>query len=450
MTERLDRLDLELEKLSASAETEALPEVPAAALDAAIAAGMAEGRRRRQTSRRRSWSLGTAAAALVLFFGLVRVSPAFATYLGGLPGMGTLVKLVAGDSGLTDAVRRDFIQPVGTEDSHDGITFTVDGIIADETRVNVFYTLRASQPFEHLLFRKLEIQDADTGKAVLASYMYSWPSETAVDREVRGRIDIGMSDGVPVPERMRITIEPNLPEAPSGASWSASFGIDKDRFRDLKEELPIHQVVTVEGQRFTVVRAVIHPTRIGLELEMDPSNTKRLFHFSELTLTDERGTVLKSQGASLTSESRQIIYFESSFFRKPKHLTLAGSRIMALDKSKLQLKLDLENKRIVDAPDSRVKLLDASPSVNGKGSIRLSVTGNPEDHYFYSLVGGPGQDADGKPLRIGDHRSSNSSGSVEYETTFEVEADGPVVNPVTFDLMNYPAWIEEPFSVKLK
>lgn len=445
-----DELQVEA-MLEAERDRDELPSVSAAKLDAAIAAGLAEGRRRKRASRSRSWALGSAAAILVLFFGLVRVSPAVASYMGGLPGVGILVQLVADDPGLKDALKSEFIQPVGVEDAHDGVAFTIDGIIADEERVNVFYTVRTTEPFERFSFRELRVADADTGAGVQASYSFNYPSEEKPGTLHRGRIDIGMSKGVPVPDRMRIRIKPNLSGVPEGSEWSADFAVDKERFLNMKEIVEVEQPVAVEGQRFTVVRTVIHPTRIAVELEMDPANSKRLFSFSELKLADERGNELRSLGASITSETKQTLYFESNYFREPKHLTLSGGRIMALDRTKLQLKVDLEQKRIVEAPDDRVRIVEAGSPVDGKIYIILEISRTtPRDQFFYTIVEGPAFDAEGRELKTGDTRTFYPTEEDRHHTTLELLTDGPVSNPVTFNISNYPAWIEEPFRVKLK
>ena len=50
-------------------------------------------------------------------------------------------RLIAHDRGLAEAVRNDYYQPIGASQTLDGVTLTVDGVIADESRLVLFYTI---------------------------------------------------------------------------------------------------------------------------------------------------------------------------------------------------------------------------------------------------------------------------------------------------------------------
>ncbi|MBO7748803.1 DUF4179 domain-containing protein [Paenibacillus sp. MWE-103] len=420
-----------------------------AALDEAVLRGVARARRTGRSRARRTAAGASVALVLALLLGLVRVSPAFAAAVAELPGLSGLVALVAGDKGLEGAVRNDFVQPVSAGDSHDGVTFTVTGIIADDTRLNVFYTVKLPEKTA-LPYDRPRVYDADTGKPLLASYS---SGGSGADGELRAefhqRMDISLAAGTEMPDRIKLSI--GLTGYPQDKAWTAIFPIDKTRFEGLSETIPLDQTVTVQGQRIRFARAVVHPTSIEVDAEFDDANAMKIFWLGDLRIVTDAGEELRSYGSTSASPSKVTLQFESAFFSKPKHLTLEGSRIMALDKSKLELTLDLAKKRIVQAPDDRVRIISAEKTGPDKVTVRLGVKTNKErDRFSFSIVDGGFHDAAGREFQIGGYRTSSTNETDEMTTTFEAMLDKPYTNPLTFRITDYPSWIEQPFTVKLK
>ncbi|MFC4808779.1 DUF4179 domain-containing protein [Paenibacillus sp. GCM10023250] len=439
------RLDAGLAEERAAWDAAPVP----AALDDAVLRGMALARRAGRRRARRTRAAASVALLLVLLLGLLRVSPAFAAAVAELPGLSGLVALVAGDKGLEGAVRNDFVQPVNAGDSHDGVTFTVTGIIADDTRLNVFYTVKLPEKME-LPYDMPRVYDADTGKPLEASYSSGGSGADGEPRtEFQQRTDISLAAGTELPDRIKLSI--GLAGYPEDKTWSAVFPIDKTRFEDLAETIPLDRTVTVQGQRIRFVRAVVHPTSIEVDAEFDEANAMEIFWLGDLRIVTDAGEELRGYLSTSTAPGKKTLRFESAFFSKPKHLTLEGSRIMALDKSKLELKLDLANKSIVQAPDDRVRFVSAEKTGPGKVSVSLGVKTNMDrDHYAFSIVEGAFHDAAGREFQIGGYRTSSMIGTDEILTTFEAMIDKPYTNPLTFRITNYPSWIEQPFTVKLK
>src|SRR5699024_11971452 len=128
-------------------------------IDHYIRAGIDQASKKKKRNFRAVLSSVSIAAVIFLFVVSVRVSPVFASYAGQIPGLDRLVELIRGDKGLESAVKNDFVQVIGKSDTHDGITFTVDEIIADEAKMIIFYTLEADQDYHYLMLGDLEITD---------------------------------------------------------------------------------------------------------------------------------------------------------------------------------------------------------------------------------------------------------------------------------------------------
>ncbi|HJC21216.1 MAG TPA: DUF4179 domain-containing protein, partial [Candidatus Butyricicoccus avicola] len=99
--------------------------------------------RAERREKRRRWLkpligvTGTAAAFVLL----VNSSVTFALAASRVPIVRELVEAVAFDPSLKAAVAHDYVQLVGDTYTQDGVTVTIEYLIADPMNVSVFYSL---------------------------------------------------------------------------------------------------------------------------------------------------------------------------------------------------------------------------------------------------------------------------------------------------------------------
>ncbi|MDR6550263.1 DUF4179 domain-containing protein [Paenibacillus qinlingensis] len=440
-----------LQEEGAKLQTIAIP----SQLDEVIRQGMVVSKRRnRQRAGRRYATAASMLIAGMFLLGMVRVSPAFASLVAGLPGLSGIVTLVAGDKGLQGAVRSEFVQPVDASDSHDGVTFTVQGIIADDTRLNVFFTMNMPSAVDTIPYDHLRVYDADTGEDLPVGIGFGYAATGAHGKprqEFLDRMDITLSAGQKMPDRVGVSF---MLMPFENQTWNAVIPIDKARFKGLKETIPLGQTVTVDGQRVLFKEATINPTSIQVEVAFDASNSMKLFGINDLRIVTDTGEELRNQGWFGKQDGGQTLQFESAFFSKPKHLVLKGSRIMALDKSKLEMQLDLDEQRIVQAPDDKVRIVTIDKVNDDHYSLVLGVQSDLDrDHYGFTILNGEVHDAKGTEFQWGSYRTTSTStneGGMESMISSQLILDKPYTNPFTFEITNYPSWIEQPFEIKLK
>src|SRR5699024_2285792 len=162
------------------------------------------------------------AAVIFLFVLSVRVSPVFASYAGQIPGLDRIVELIRGDKGLESAVKNDFVQVIGKSATHEGITFTVDEIIADEAKMIIFYTLEADKDYNYLMLGDLEITD-ENGKNIAAVISYGNPNdEHEQKRTVSDKIEIDFGHDENLPDQIHMSVDVdvgNAPYLPENTTW---------------------------------------------------------------------------------------------------------------------------------------------------------------------------------------------------------------------------------------
>jgi hypothetical protein len=132
------------------------------------------------------------------------------------------------------------------------------------------------------------------------------------------------------------------------------FSIDKDAFKDKKEVFEVNETVEFEGQKINVEKVSIYPTRIGVTVHFDEENSKRIFAFEDLRLTDETGeewaAINNGTVISHTEEDRKEFYLQSNYFKKPKELHLRFNSVRALDKKELDIIIDPDKLEILKSP----------------------------------------------------------------------------------------------------
>ncbi|MFC0215624.1 DUF4179 domain-containing protein [Paenibacillus chartarius] len=444
---------------------------------------MTEQRRRR---RKLTWLSGAAAVCLVLLLAItVRVSPAFASALGEVPGLQLFVKLVQGtsDQGIKLAVGNDFVQSVGVTDEKADASFTVEGIVADESRVVVFYAMRAKDSGKRVRLDRPEVRDA-SGNRLPTSISWGDPRELELngtkksDGLQRGLIDIQVASGGSLPDQIvyhadyrleNVAAEPKMvragdtdpflsappgrTEAAGTASFEVTIPIDKARFASMKRTYDLDHWVEADGQRIHFTKATVNPLRIAVEMEYDSANTMQIFDSVDMRLTDERGTVWRSIGGSSSGANRDIVYFESTYFHTGKELYLEGKRFRALDKERAEVVVNTDTAELLRAPDEKLSLEEVSQT-DRYTRISFKLKGIEEgDNMGYTVLEGQFKDASGNLHQTGNFGgvvSSWTAGNQDEQTHFVYLNNETYPQPLTFPVYNYPSYLEVPFRIRIE
>jgi hypothetical protein len=372
-----------------------------------------------------------------------------AAYIGDITGLRSLVQLINYDKGLQLALENDFIQPLSLSDEHDGIKITVDGVLADESRVIVFYTMINKDGRQRVInlqnVKLLNNQEISISHAS-SDFNEDWETK-------QGTIDFYFQEGTAIPDTLdlEVMVGKNRNETDANnTAWQFVIPIDKSKFEGLKKVYDIDQTVTVEGQRITIGTMTVYPTRIGLEVDYDPANTKKLFFFDDIRIEDEHGdtfgTINNGVSASNISENRLVLYFQSNYFRKPDRLYLRANSIRALDKSKLEVKVDLDREELLTRPDERLTFTDLGTSMEDGQNILVFHLKNEDPldkNRQFNLFDSKYKDATGQSF---DSTMWGFSGE-ELQYFFK-KAD--YQGPLTLYIADYPSRIHGDINVRIK
>lgn len=429
-------------------------------IDQYINMGLDQALKSKKRNQRAVFSAIAVILTVFLFIISIRTSPVFASYAGQIPGLDRLVELIRGDKGLESAIQNNFVQVIGKSDIHDGITFTVDEIIADEAKMIVFYTLETDEDHNYIMLSDLEFTDGN-GEELSAVYGYGSHSEGIEKRKsVSGKIDIDFGSDVNPPAQIKIStgIDVGKPISYTGENktWDISFTVDHHKFADHKDIYQINETVIVEGQKVTFKEIIVYPTKIAIHVKYDEQNSKELFGFDDLAIVNENdeewASIINGVTGQEVNENEEILFLQSNFFEQPKELYLQFSSIRALDKAKLDVVIDLEQEKLLKSPDNRLELLEVSKG-NNTAYLEFMIQRSQEyfTETFYQTFSHTYFDESGNEYEtlngFGFHHTGEDDS--EYVTYLSVRkpTDG---GPVILKINDYPTRISEHIHIKVK
>lgn len=407
--------------------------IPEEKLDQAIREGLERAQTEKtKKPKKMKTAIWIAVAAAVVLFGFSQ-------------GFGKIMDMIHDDKGLADAVENDYYQEIDASEKIDGTEVTIDGAIADEKGISLFYTIHDNDKNQAPALDDAQLESAEDEDldAIHSTY--------------------GERDFADQPKDSNAGVMKFFYEEPyESRSFEAQLTVNNDAFDinfDLDDDIgeaktyDLDEDVTVEGQTITVEKVEINPTRTAVHLKANPDNTKRLLNFDDLELEDERGeTWGKTSGVSGMEgkdEGEKIIYLESNYFHEPKELDVTFHAIQAVDKSEDELVIDTDKEEIIDQPDSgKFKNLEAVP-----GGFKVELAAN-EDFYYTPFS--TGEDADGDDIEL-PSISSTEPFEAEGKSSYVKQIDAyphkklsAYASPLTFPLDFYPEWIEGDVELEVK
>lgn len=322
-------------------------------LDQAIITGFNKAKLEELKSKRKKNSIYSFIAAALLFIGLfssIRISPVFASYISEIPGMEKIVELIRDDKGRLAAVENKYYQELGvTSEMKDGLKVTLDGTIADEMGIVLYYTLHSEEKQKSMMIDKVKLRAVNGTALDEASISYGAPHESEEGQHsYSGEVEYFFEVPLTAKEYI-IDIEV------SGEKYSLPFTL-KD-FKK-KKEYPINQTMELEGQKINVEKVIVYPLRIAVYLEADPKNKKQILNFDDLRIVDEKGEVWGkiSNGVTGIGENgaKQEIYLQSNYFHEPKELYLVLNKAQAVNKDELYVVVDPQQQKILKQPEAKM------------------------------------------------------------------------------------------------
>lgn len=396
--------------------------------------------KKRPYVKRGVWSVIVAAILLITLVASIRVIPAFANAVASIPGMEKVVALIQDNKGLQAAIDNEYYQLLNHSIEKDGVTLTLDGAIADEQEMIIFYTVKGFNEGEQFSGGLPQITGNEGEDIVIRASADSLNDVDGKGLEQASTVNVQFQEGI---NKSDFIFKVKLESDSRSIEYEIPFSIAKEKMPTIR--YPINETVSIEGQKITIKQIEISPIKVGVHVFVDPLNTKEIFGFEDLRLIDDKGEIWSSitNGlvASGTSDYGKVYYLQSNYFEQPQGLTLTFNKLQAMDKNEAYVVIDTDKGIILEQPtDQRFTVKKTTHSL-----IELYLNGEKEFHHdpFNSFF-----DAEGKEIQsMGGGFSRNSDERIEISVRL---LDEPYVNPIKLPLYGYPQWIEGKAEIKIK
>ncbi|QUI21592.1 DUF4179 domain-containing protein [Vallitalea pronyensis] len=357
------------------------------------------------------------------------------------------------DSGAIQAIRSDFIQEIGVSHEYKGLTFTVDHIIVDEKRLMILYTIKSNRKKGFLNNIYYEISDGE-GKRLPLSQSYPLLNmDLSKHKTYQDHLSFVFNESK-IPERIQLDLnlqtsesdtvtepEDSMKEDKTDNSyeWHVSIPVDHKPFQDKKIVYDLQKSCMINNQKIHIDGLTIYPTIAVVSMRYDPQNTKKIFELVDFKIMDGSKAFTRGVDGLLSagSDHNLNMYFESNYFETDnKKLSLTGTGIRALDKDKLKVIVDIDNKKVIQSPNNQLTLDDINSNYI---TLRHKIDGLQFDMKFM----------DGE----GNMHQTNSQGystdSEGYSNLFYLPKNKKLMSPLTLTIISYPTITEHPFEVKI-
>lgn len=412
-----------------------------ARLEDAVELGFHQATKQQPKSKRKVlWPILSAIAALLLFFGGVRVSPAFAEKISQVPGMEKIVQLIQGDQGKQAAIDANHFQPIGITQQKGDLTLTVEGIIRDNYGIVLFYSLEAEGDHRNLLLKDPKLT-AGNGEELPARSISYGNGDLEEDDNMR-MMEVYTQNGMKGIEEFRLTTEGS--GIIDGSFFKEDFSITFDAPNEAEsKEYMVEETVSMEGEKFIVESVTVHPLRTAIKVREHPDNQTEMLSIEDLELRGEDKEIWTSisNGVSASGgpENDAItFYLQSNYFEDPESLTLAFSKVMVVEPEKEYMKIDLEQEEIIYQPSDFAELTHASPS-----AFEVVMDEEVAESIGFSTF----IDKNGNRL---DMASQQTETRLEGPKTIYTFLDEEVEGPIRVEFSRYPHWVEKEVEINLK
>jgi hypothetical protein len=415
-------------------------ELPAGKIDQAIKEGIHKAKRSKKSSYLWRGAIVAALILLTVFISSLRVSEAFAAYVSSFPGIDKIVEMVRQDKGLMSIIENDYVQEVDNSDTHQGIKVTLHSFIADDEQLVLFYSVETEKgSFDNLQIERIAVETAD-GQEV----PYNHLSIAGLDMEETNMYesDYGLRDPLE-DEKYSLIMEMRSGEETLPEEWNIPFKIDRKKVGKTKYK-SINKEYLVEGQKVVVKQMEISPTRIGVTFNFPDENSKRIFDIEDIRLVDEKGEIWSriSNGLVASGDFQEKTYYlQSNYFEKPKELNLFFNTIRALDKDKLQVRVDTNDLKILQAPDEKLAKVEYEEDFDSSGGLLFSWDQAYEQaNHINPINSYKNAEGEEQALHSQYHEGAGSDGVPRFGFPYD-RAENPG-GLISFELQDYPSWIK--------
>ncbi|MCY9549581.1 DUF4179 domain-containing protein [Lysinibacillus xylanilyticus] len=328
---------------------------------------------REKRTKKRTFSVAIVFLLCLSFLFSIRVSPTIASHVAKIPGLESLVSAVARDEGIKDIVDNEYYEEINVTKSKNGLSLTLQGVIADHTGLVLFYDANASFDILKLNLEEVQLFQGDERIGGGGSFDGITKNKTHISSSVEydflEPFDYTSKDFKAVfhfNDKDKGNIEITVP-------FTLQNEIAKEKI------FTANQTVNVGGQKFTITQIRRSPLEMSLDIEVDEANTMEILSFDDIAVVMQDGELRKSKRLPLSKNKREgkfTLYLQSNYFHDPESLKIIIGAVHAVPKGEDFIEVDFGTKEVLKKPDYfdwdiSVTQQDVSVAINKRAQSRF-------------------------------------------------------------------------------
>lgn len=351
--------------------------------------------RKVQREKRAKKRIVPVAIAFLFCLGLlfsIRVSPTIASHVAKIPGFQAIVSAVVRDKGIKDIVDNDYYEEINVTQSKNGLSLTLQGVIADNSGLVLYYDADASFDKSEFYLEGVQLFQGDEeieGGSFTNHQLNQTRISSSVDYSFSEPFAYTSKDFKAVfhfYEKDKGNIEISIP-------FSLKHEIAKEK------TFTANRTVNVDDQKFTITKIRRSPLRMAIDFELDEANTMQILSLENIAVEMENGErreeVVKNGmfiGKNIR-EGKFTLNLQSNYFHDLDALKILIGAVHAVPKGEDFIEVDFGTKEVLMKPD----YLDWDISVTQQGvSVAAKKWDDRSRHSFLNSA----VKADGTPLEF--------------------------------------------------
>lgn len=333
----------------------------------------------------------------------IRISPTIANQAAKIPGFQQIVSAVVRDKGIKDIVDNDYYEDINVTQSKNGLSLTLQSVIADSSGLVLYYDADATFDMSELYLEEVKLFQGDKKIKDGSSFTNHQSHQTRISSSV----EFNFSEPFAYNSKDFKVVFRFYDKDKGNIEIAIPFSLQKEIAKE--KIINANRIVDVGGQKFTITQIRRSPLRTEIDIELDEANTMQILALDDIAVETENGE--RREGIkyvlSLGSDKRDgkfTLKLQSNYFHESDSLKILIGAVQAVPKGEDFIEVDFGTKEVLTKP----KYLDWDISVGQQSvSVAAKTWDDRRAHSFlYSAV-----KADGTPL---EYKGSTFSDDDQY------------------------------------
>lgn len=345
----------------------------------------------------------------------IRVSPTFASYVAKIPGFYALVSAVRSDAGIKDIMDNQYFEEINVTESKNGLSLTLQGVIADHSGFVLFYDADALFDMSKLNLNDVQLfQGADEIPGPS-----SFTSNADNQEYISSLVEYSFSEPIVYTSKDFKAVFHFNDIDKGNIEITIPFTLQNDIAQE--KVIDTNRTVDVDGQKFTITQIRRSPLKTAIDIEIEEANTMQILAFDDIAVMTDSGERRYSIINRIATDGdirdgKITLYVQSNYFHEADSLMIHIGGVQAVPKGEDFIEVDFGTKEVLTKPE----FFDWDISVT---SQNVSVAVKKGDNQGRDLRLWNAIKEDGTPLEFA--RSTFSrDGQYEIETTQFQDYDG--------------------------